>query len=323
MSVRWQLGLVLVVTVLLTLAGATLVAQWLSQGEIIQYVTEAQRKTAAAIAPTLADFYRTYRSWGPLSQPVGLGKLAPLPLDQRPTIPPQARNVIPLRLVLKPVIDQNRVVVTDAQGIVVADTMSEDIGQQLDAFEVRQGQPIPVDHAIVGRVYVGLRASIESGRLEAIFNQRLQTTVLTTGLLVGVVTLLLAGWFATSLVGPLHSMERSAGHIADGHFETRIHSNRNDELGHLANSFNRMAAQLQRAQQVRRQMVVDIAHELRTPLAVIQGNLEAMADGMVPLTPERLSSIHAEAMVEAQGGQVTVGSQAHRGITFSLTLPLA
>lgn len=297
MSVRWQLGLVLIVTVLLTLAGATLVAQWLSRGEIIQYVTESQRKTAAAIAPVLADFYRTYGSWEPLAQPLGLGKLAPLPLDQRPVIPPQARTVTPLRITLKPVIDQNRIVVTDAQGTVVADTMSEHIGQQLDAFEVVQGQPITVDNRVVGRVYVGLRASIESGRLEAIFDQRLQTTVWTTGLVVGLVTLLLAGGFATALVRPLHSMEQSAQRIAGGHFETRIQVKRNDELGRLADAFNRMAEQLQRAQRVRRQMVADIAHELRTPLSVIQGNLEAMADGVVPLTPERLSSMHAEALL--------------------------
>jgi signal transduction histidine kinase len=70
-----------------------------------------------------------------------------------------------------------------------------------------------------------------------------------------------------------------------------------DEIGELARTFNTMAESLARAEELRRQMVVDIAHELRTPLSIIQGNLEGMLDGVLPLDPEQVASVHEETLL--------------------------
>ena len=67
-----------------------------------------------------------------------------------------------------------------------------------------------------------------------------------------------------------------------------------DEIGQLAESFNRMSAEVARVQEQRRQMTADIAHDLRTPLTVVSGYIESMRDGVLAPTPERLDLIYAE-----------------------------
>jgi signal transduction histidine kinase len=64
-----------------------------------------------------------------------------------------------------------------------------------------------------------------------------------------------------------------------------------DEIGELGNAFNGMAASLEKAERLRREMTADIAHELRNPIAVLQGNLEAVVDGVLPPTADNLEPL--------------------------------
>jgi len=82
--------------------------------------------------------------------------------------------------------------------------------------------------------------------------------------------------------------------IAAGDLTQRVTVDADDEIGDLARAFNQMAAGLERGEALRRQMTADIAHELRTPLSVIQGNVEALQDGVFPLTVEALEPIQAK-----------------------------
>lgn len=296
-GLRWKLWGVVIGTVLLTLLLIIWLANWLTQGEISDYVTREQRAVAAAIAPLFADFYMEHEGWDELAGPVGIGKLRPIAVQERPPLTQANREPMPLRLLIKPVLDRNRVVVSDVAGRVVADSMSEGIGAQLAESEMAQGQPILVGEQIAGRVYVGLKASVESERLEMLFGERIQTILLGAGGLAALVVLLLGGWFAAHLIQPIETIRKGAQRIAAGQLHTRIQLKQRDELGQLAGAMNQMTQQLEDAQRLRRQMVADIAHELRTPLAVLQGNLEAMADGLIPLSKERMGSIHAEALL--------------------------
>jgi signal transduction histidine kinase len=82
--------------------------------------------------------------------------------------------------------------------------------------------------------------------------------------------------------------------IAAGRLDQRVPVRTKDELGQLAHSFNQMADALARDQQLRRNMIADVAHELRTPLSVIQGNLEAMLDGLLEPSPQEIAVLHDE-----------------------------
>jgi two-component system sensor histidine kinase BaeS len=75
----------------------------------------------------------------------------------------------------------------------------------------------------------------------------------------------------------------------------RVDPDGEDELGRLARGFNTLAATLGAAQKARQQWIADIAHELRTPLSILRGEIEALQDGVRPLTPAAVASLGSEA----------------------------
>lgn len=89
---------------------------------------------------------------------------------------------------------------------------------------------------------------------------------------------------------PLADMMAAADQIADGDLTVRLELRGGREFQQLTNSFNRMTAELERTDQQRRTLTADIAHELRTPLHIIQGNLEGILDGIYEPTTEQIEA---------------------------------
>lgn len=97
-------------------------------------------------------------------------------------------------------------------------------------------------------------------------------------------------------LGPLRKLIGGAQSLARGNFTTRISVNSNDELGELAERFNQLADFLQRTEGLRGQWIADISHELRTPIAVLRSEIEAMLDGIRKPDLERIRSLHADTL---------------------------
>jgi signal transduction histidine kinase len=89
---------------------------------------------------------------------------------------------------------------------------------------------------------------------------------------------------------PLADIMEAADAVAAGNFDVRVQERGSREFRQLAHSFNRMTAELARTDQLRRNLTADVAHELRTPLHIIQGNLEGILDGVYQPTPEHLEA---------------------------------
>ncbi|MFH1058370.1 MAG: ATP-binding protein [Pseudomonadota bacterium] len=111
-------------------------------------------------------------------------------------------------------------------------------------------------------------------------------------LLAAVLSLLLT----RRVLKPLLSMNQLTKAMAQGDFKQRAPQEPRDEVGELARSFNEMAAALERLELLRRNMVIDVAHELRTPITNIRGYLESIQDGVCAASPETVSLLHAETM---------------------------
>ncbi|QHM71612.1 two-component system sensor histidine kinase BaeS [Mixta intestinalis] len=119
----------------------------------------------------------------------------------------------------------------------------------------------------------------------------------TSWLIVGLSTLLAAAvtWLMSrGLLAPVKRLVAGTHQLAAGHFTSRVAVSSNDELGRLAQDFNRLASSLEKNESMRRAFMADISHELRTPLAILRGELEAMQDGVRKLTPEAVSSLLME-----------------------------
>ncbi len=96
------------------------------------------------------------------------------------------------------------------------------------------------------------------------------------------------------VANPLARIMAAADAVAEGDFSIRVPAYGPGEFGRLARSFNRMVSELERSDQLRRNLTADVAHELRTPLHIIQGNLEGLLDGVYEATPEQINLLMDE-----------------------------
>ena len=89
---------------------------------------------------------------------------------------------------------------------------------------------------------------------------------------------------------PLGDMFNAIDSVAEGNLSVRVKENKSDMFSELIKRFNKMVEELERAEQQRRNLTADIAHELRTPLHIIQGNLEGLLDKVYEATPEHINN---------------------------------
>lgn len=89
---------------------------------------------------------------------------------------------------------------------------------------------------------------------------------------------------------PLRRILGAIDAVAEGNLGVRVPADNSPQFGELIKRFNKMVGELERAQQQRRNLTADIAHELRTPLHLIQGNLEGLLDGVYQPTPEHFNA---------------------------------
>lgn len=133
------------------------------------------------------------------------------------------------------------------------------------------------------------KSRIPSDAMSRDFLQEQANTILIIVLISIGLSALAALLLALHFRRPIHRLVDGARALADGHFDTRLSTQRSDELGELAHSFNQLAEKLALAEQSRRQWVADTSHELRTPISVLRAQLEALQDGIRSASPENIA----------------------------------
>jgi signal transduction histidine kinase len=145
---------------------------------------------------------------------------------------------------------------------------------------------------IVARITSPGGTPTELGFVESV-NQQL----LLAALAAGGAALLLTWLFSRRILGPVEALTAAVGRMERGDLSSRVAVTSKDEIGRLAHAFNAMSDSLSRQEQLRRNMVTDVAHELRTPLSNIRGYLEAVDDGMVEANPALMSLLQDESLL--------------------------
>ncbi|CAM4253207.1 ATP-binding protein [Pseudoalteromonas byunsanensis] len=143
--------------------------------------------------------------------------------------------------------------------------------------------------------YLGIEGSgLIRNEFDQLFAKQQQQQFILIALIALLVTVLLAVPFSKYMVKPIVQLRRNAKVLTQGDYSAQVDISSKDELGLLARDMNRLADTLAQNQIARQQWIADISHELRTPIAVIRAELEAMIDGIIDSTPEQLMSLHEE-----------------------------
>jgi len=154
-------------------------------------------------------------------------------------------------------------------------------------------QAIVVDDKTVGWLGLHKRENLTNPLAVGFLKQQSQLLYFIGGgilVLAAMVALLLS----RHLLAPVRKLTAGTRTLASRQFDTRIEVESNDELGQLAADFNAMAQTLEDYERMRRQWISDIAHELRTPLSILGGEIEALKDGIRQVKQDTLDSLYSE-----------------------------
>ena len=151
-------------------------------------------------------------------------------------------------------------------------------------------RPILVDQKVVG--YLGLKPVLDQDDASSInfFSNQKRYLLLVYALTV-LSSLVAALLMATYFKKPIQRLLNATLELTRGNYQHQVMIKRNDELGDLSNQLNHLADILHQHEESRRQWVADTSHELKTPLAVLQAQIEAMQDGIRKATPEHLDAM--------------------------------
>ena len=279
-SVRWRLFLSFLLVIVVAVGAAALFVSRTTSNEVEQYETQSHNVRVGRVQTLLARYYIEQHDWAGV----------------------------------EPVVDQiarlysERVVVVDQGGLVVADSHGMiPIGEPGEFEPPGVVIPIVAGQARCGTLVISPQgpppppgeiaaeeASVSS--LSSSINRYLLWGGLLAVAVAAVATLLLS----RRILRPVESLAHAARGLSRGDFSQRVDVRSKDEFGELAKTFNSMAEDLERTEQLRRNLVADVAHELRTPLSNIQGHLEAIRDGLLPPEPATFDSIYEEVLLLAR-----------------------
>jgi signal transduction histidine kinase len=190
-----------------------------------------------------------------------------------------------------------RIILTDATNIVVADSAEELIGTNYPNDTDTQGRRMTPPWAVssIGTLHVDTTepSEINKAAMQLAFNS-IGRFFLWGGLIAVVVALILTFVISRRILSPVKALTKASRKLGKGDFSQRVDVKDRGEVGELAESFNTMASDLEHNEQLRRNMVADVAHELRTPLSNLNGYLEAIRDGVIKPDGETIRSLSEE-----------------------------
>jgi len=267
--------------VLVSVVGALLavvITRWLTVREFQQFVLEQTQNNFIEI---VTDYYEVSGSWQdviPYLRSAPKIRLPQQPIRLPGDQPPQQTYVFALA-------NQN--------GIVVIPARTYHLGDRVSEAKLAIGQPLEINNQFVGTVL----ATGDPPKLdprEQDYLDRSNRVLLYAALGAALIALILGIFLARSLTNPLRELTGAIQAMSHGDLGQQVPVRSNDEIGELAKTFNQMSADLTRLNEQRSRMTADIAHDLRTPLTVLSGYLEAMQDDVLKPTPERLETMHTE-----------------------------
>ncbi len=191
-----------------------------------------------------------------------------------------------------------RIVVRDSKGNIVGDSHRRHGPPWRRWNRGGRHSAIVMDGRQVGSVEVGPNIPGDTPGEPSVSNlvSSINNYLVWTGLAAGLGGVLLVSLVSRQILSPVQALGAVASRLGRGDLSHRAASSGPTEIRELADSFNRMAVSLQEAESQRRNLVADVAHELRTPLFNIQGYLEAIKDGLLEPDAGTIDTIHGQVL---------------------------
>ncbi len=262
-----RLAVAFVAVAVVAIATVAVVTLFVQRADVAQLAATSQRRTTAAMTSALENAYRARGGWA--------GS------DLQPAV------------VLAGAVGAE-VELEGSDGAVLL--RAGPVGLLSSSAAVRRTQSLVVGSRRVGLLHLAFPAGGLSPADER-FRSELGTGVAGGAVLAVLVAWVMAVVITRVLVRPIRRLTAAAHAVEAGHKDlASLGASGPGELGELSRSFETMVASLERAERLRHAMVADVAHELRTPIAVLQGELEALVDGVNDPNPGTLSSLHEEVL---------------------------
>jgi len=259
-----------VVSVLIIAATAV----WSTRAEFIRFLTD---QSQLDIVSRLSEYHRTYGSWERAESAFGYGNGM-----QQPGMGPGSH------------MRREPFALANADGRIVIPNGPFRRGDRLSEETLEASIKLTEGGEVIGFL-IPIGAPFEGTPRELQFIQRINRLLFFGALIGAVIALMLGVILSRTLTRPIRELTRATHAVSEGDLSQQDSVRSNDELGELAQAFNRMSSELSRSVNARKQMTADVAHELRTPLSLILGHAEAVHDGVLPPTPENFEIIREEA----------------------------
>jgi signal transduction histidine kinase len=280
---RLRLFLSFIVIALVSIASLLLVVRQTAIQEVRTFMFRGGMAGLEGVVAGLENHYVTNHSWADADHLLDLG--TQIPGNRRGN-----RGGQPGFGGMMGGMMNQRIRLADAQGTLVLDTEDADPMGSLENSELQQAIPLRMGTETVGYLLPEGGMVFSTGDDIALIDRLTRAGYIAAGIAIGF-ALVLAILLSNRLLRPIRALTQAASTLAEGDLTKRVAVQGGDELATLGQTFNQMATSLEEAEESRRGMTADIAHELRTPLAVQRAQLEALQDGVYPASTENLTSI--------------------------------
>ena len=283
-----QLTLAFALVILVAVAAIGLLADLTAGQAFRQYLSYGDIARFQNLTDNLSNYYEANGSWDGVEQILSQVRIVPAPAAPAPGMDRRPGTLDWMN-------DQVTIIFADVDRNVLYDSASGAPDGKLTRTERAAAQEILVEDQVVGYLVVSrpLQSAI-LGPLEQAFVVRLRWLLVIGGLLAGVLGVLLGLALSRNLTAPLQRLAVAARAVARRDFSQRVEVEGSAEIAEVAQAFNEMTSALERSEAQRQNMVADVAHELRTPLSVVQGNLRAILDDVFPLDKTEISRLYDE-----------------------------
>jgi signal transduction histidine kinase len=285
-SLKAKLSATILVIVLLTIAIISFLANFFINRQFTDYITKQQELKAQIITSSISQQYTKFTNQWNLDYVHAIGMFS-----------------LYEGYIVK-VYDKDNVILWDAQShdMKLCNQIMEDISNRMRIeYPQIEGEFTSTDYSLeqngttVGKISISYFGPFFLNENEFKFLHSLNTILFSIGFISLAVSVIVGHILAKRITHPILKTVEATKQIADGNYEVRLVEESNTmELDMLVGSINHLAVSLETLEKLRKQLTEDVAHELRTPITILQSYIEAMTEGIWEASPERLQSCYEE-----------------------------